>query len=382
MKRLMDTVEFRNILITGSAGCRLKDADGREFIDFFTDVGTASMGYDGPLHDQALFNLATSHLGTHAPNLFPNKLRNDVSESICRLMGMDRVFWCNSGSEAVEAAIKMARKFQHDRGRSTTIWSFAGGFHGRTMGALTAGDGAKYHYDGFGPFPLGFQHFSKISDIDPKAAAVILAPVFGNNDVVPYPDGWLAELSEFTTKNGMLLIFDEVQTGSGRTGAPTFAQKIGVKPDIITLAKGIGMGCPVGVTLARGEVGSTFTPGVHFSTFGGNPLACAFVKVVVDWLSKDENLRGVEEKGEKMRHAMAALPGSTNVRGVGMLNAFDVPVDRKRLEAECMDEGLILPSFRTGPGPVKITPTLNITSNDLSDGLNRLEDAYRRCPVV
>jgi acetylornithine/succinyldiaminopimelate/putrescine aminotransferase len=206
----------------------------------------------------------------------------------------------------------------------------------------------------------------------------MLAPIMGNNDVQMYPEGWLEQLRDFATQHNIVLIFDEVQTGSGRCGTPTYAQKCGVKPDIITLAKGIGMGCPVGVVLATEEVASAFTPGSHFSTFGGNPLSCVFINAMLDWLAEPANLRGVEEKGDAIRQRLQNLCWPKNIRGSGMLNAFDIDIDGIDYAMGCLDRGLLIGAFRKGAGAVKITPPLNISDEQLESGLDAMDFVYRK----
>jgi len=390
---LMDTVEFRNFNIVGADGPYLVRADGRKLLDLFTDTGTASLGTSWASINEAMSCLADFHFGAHAPNLYTNPLRNYVSERVCKLMGASRVFWCNSGTEAVEAAIKMARLYHYKQAKLSNpprnnILSVSGGFHGRTYGAIAAGDGPSYHYEGMGPYPGGFIHApiermcDMIISLGPSLAAVIMAPVMGNNDVVPYETEVLQSIQAMAHSVGSLLIFDEVQTGSGRTGAPTYAQRVGLEPDITCLAKGIGMGFPVGLALARGNAGNAFTPGTHFSTFGGNPMSNAFVNVMCSWLENQSNLDSVISVGSFTKFALEtrdSFPDMGQVRAVGMMIACDVPVDRRMLEREALAEGLLLPTFRDGPGTIKITPPLNIGMPTMAMAMESLSRAYKRC---
>lgn len=373
---LMHTLEFGERIFTKGYGVWLDSGEDMGALDFFADVGTASLGYGGPEH-QAVFNhMINESIPVHAPNLYRFKDRDLAAKGLCEITGMDRVFFCNSGTEAVEAAIKLARLYHHP-GTSSIIAAHAGGFHGRTYGALAAGDGPSYHTDGFGPLPGDFVKFKHIDQIPPKAAAVILAPVYGNNDVVLYPPGWLEELREWCTAHGTLLIFDEVQTGSARCGLRfTYAQRVGVEPDIITLAKGLGMGAPVGACLARGIVSDVFTPGSHFSTFGGNPLSCCFINGMLGWATPDAMER-VDQVGHHIREGLAALPFARNTRGVGMLNAFDIDVDTIAFAQACEAQGLLIGAFRRGPGTVKITPPLNITFEQAQSGIAMMAQAYK-----
>lgn len=383
----MNTLDFRGVTFEAGNGPwligRQHGATSREhskaYLDFFADVGTASLGYHSGEHQKALARLVTENIPLHAPNLYCFRERDRAAERLTRLTNMDKVFFCNSGTEAVEAAIKLARKFQHDNHRNShVIFSYRHGFHGRTYGSLAAGDGPLHHREGFHPLPEGFAHFEEIDEIHKTAAAVILAPVFGNNDVRSYPEGWLKKLRDYTTKHGILLIFDEVQTGSGRTGNYTFAQKIGVDPDVITLAKGIGMGCPVGAMLAKADIADAFTPGSHFSTFGGNPLSCVFVNGMLDFLEQPLMLGTINVNGDLIKAELNAMGWPKNVRGEGMLIAFDIEKDGVDFSLKCLDEGLLIGAFRKGPGPVKITPPLNIGGSALREGFDKMDRAFKR----
>jgi len=396
-KPLARTLDFRPMEFGSGSGARLFPAHREPrtlhegFLDFFADVGTASLGYNSPHARAALARMLGDAIPIHSPNLFQHEERNRAARRLCEATEMDRVFFCNSGTEAAEAAIKAARKYHYDRRGDYSrndILTAVGGFHGRTMGALAAGDGPRHHLDGFAPLCSGFRRaLTPETDFDTlrtDLAAVMLAPVFGNNDVWEYPDGFLLKLSEWCKATGTLLIFDEVQSGSGRTGRMTYAQRIGVKPDIICLAKGVAAGAPVGATLFRGEVAETFTPGSHFSTFGGNPFSCVMVNAMLDWLFGDEDngaegakLWTVSPKGEGLKDAIAErLPKATNVRGPGMLLAFDTPADSITLARECEKRGLLIGAFRKGPGPVKITPPLNVTEDELAEGVSKLAEAH------
>jgi acetylornithine/N-succinyldiaminopimelate aminotransferase len=376
MNHLMDTVDRKPVTFCGGVGSWLvSDGNQKPYLDFFTDVGTASLGYGGPEISTAFQRAINKSI--HAPNIFGFVERDIAAKKLCDATDMDRVFFCNSGTEAVEAAIKIARKYQFDRGTNRQIiYSYRGGFHGRTYGALAAGDGPRYHYDGFGPLPEGFKHFDYVDNIEPEAAAVIVAPIFGNGDVRLYDGKTLQWLRQYTADNEIILIFDEVQTGAGRSGYINYAQGIGIIPDVVCMAKGMAMGAPVGSMLARGEVADAFTPGSHFSTFGGSPFASVFVSAMLDWLTP-ENLADVRSKGAYLRQELENAPWAKNVRGDGLLNAFDIDVDVREFADRCLRIGLILGVFRDGPGVIKITPPLNVTMDELKMGLMIMGTVYR-----
>lgn len=387
MTYLMNTLKFVDRNFVSGEGSWLIDDLGVRCLDFYADVGTASLGYNSPQHDEVLLKIMQDKIPVHTPMVFKNVTREAAAADLCNLTGMERVFFCNSGAEAVEAAIKCARLTQYKAGRPNRVdvYGVNNGFHGRTLATLALGDGPEYHHTGFGPLPSGFKHFDPRSDlrrqIRPDAAAVCIAPVFGNNDVQLYSDKGMATLKSYCEDNGILLIFDEVQSGSGRTGfSATYAQRIGIRPDIITLGKGVAMGASCGAMLAHSAAAEAFTPGSHFSTFGGQPLAASFVSGMVKYLTK-ENMHDIETKGNYLQRALwERCKWAANVRGVGMLVAFDLlGVNKLEFAAHALNRNLLLGLFRSGPGPVKITPPLNTTREEIDWGIERLNEAYNDC---
>lgn len=377
---LMNTLAFVDKTFEHGDGSWLVDASGKRYLDFFCDVGTASLGYSSCEQIRVLEAMADYRIPFHAPNLFKFDVRTRAAERLCAATEMDKVFFCNSGAESIETAIKLARLHQHrHRSNRQTIFSMKGGFHGRTYGALSAGDGPPYHTEGFRPLLDGFEHFETIGDIDfDHAAAVLLSPVFGNNDVRELDERFLRDLAHFCRRNETALIFDEAQTGAGRTGGRglTYGQKVGVAPDIVAIAKGIAMGAPIAATLARGPIALAFTPGTHFSTFGGNPLCTTALNGMLDWL--EDNHERADWLGEELKKRLRQLVWPQNVRGPGALMAFDVDVDTKALAAACLEEGLLIGAFRPGPGPVRLTPPLNILVDEVAEGMEMLDRAYQR----
>lgn len=352
------------------------------YLDFFTDSGTASLGHGCYVHDTAM-RRAFGH-PLHSLNMFDNDLRNRVAERVCKAVGFDRIFFSNSGAESVETAIKLARKYQADKtheerdgATKDQIWSVKGSFHGRTYGALAASDGPPYHFEGFHPMPEGFYTFEKIEDINFRlAAAVIISPVYCNNDVRMYDNSWLFDLEERCRETGTLLIYDEIQTGCGRTGEYAYSKIIGARPDITTLAKGFGMGYPVAATLAREGVAKAFTPGTHFATFGGSPPALVHVDTMFEWLK--DNRSEVRAMENIMREGLDGRDWVEGpVRGIGMFIAFDLRGDAMKFAAECLDRGLVIGAFRSNP--VKLTPPLNLTNEEWESGLRIMNEAAKKC---
>lgn len=367
MTFLMATTNYRGYACESGSGAYIftgKDA----VLDFFSDTGTASLGYNHPAHIEALQRIATERIPIHLPNIVLCDERERAAERLCGVTGMDKVFFCNSGTESVEAAIKLARlyHFKKQTGRNV-ICSYRGGFHGRTYASIAASDGPAYYTEGFLPMPGGLDsRFESLSEIPANAAAVLMAPVNGHHDVRTYPSEWFQELRTHTNRHDILLIFDEVQSGSGRCGAWNYGRKIGVLPDITCLAKGMAGGFPMGAMLARGEVASTFEPGHHFSTFGGSPIACVFLNAMLDWLTPSVQ-RDIEAKGRIIRDVMCDIPWLSNVRGTGMMWGADCRVDAVELAKGCDEKSLIIGAWR--PTPLKIAPPLVASEEDIRKGL-------------
>lgn len=358
----------------------LIDSEGKRALDFYSDTGTASLGYHSSVQREALQRMLDEDMPIHAPNVFYFKERDEAAQGITEATGMEKVFFCNSGAEAVETAIKVARKTQYARGNDRfDIWGWKGSFHGRSLATLAVGDGPSYHREGFGPLPSGFHTFQRVDDIRPDAGAVCLAPVYGNYDLIVYDNGWLKKLADYCRKHSILLIFDEVMTGAGRTAAYTYGQKIGIQPDIVAMAKGLAGGAPVGACLASGDAAVALSPGSHYSTFGGNPLSCVFVNAMLQWLQRPGRYSELEDKGSYIRGWLEELKWPANVRGVGMLNGFDiVGVDKLEFARECLSRDLLVGLFRPGPGPVKITPPLTIERDEIDFGMKVMDQAYKR----
>lgn len=377
---LMNTLNFLpGRVFVGGRGSWLEDQDGDTVLDFYADTGTASLGYHPPEMEAVLRRILEQHLPAHSPLVVRHEERDRAAYRLRNACDMDRVFFCTSGAEAVEASIKCARKTQWDRGQGhrVDVYAWRDAFHGRTLATLAAGDGPTYHHTGFGPLPAGFKRFYDIDDIRPDAAAVLLAPVMSNYTLIVYPDGWLRDLRAYCDKHGILLIFDEVQTGSGRTGGRlTYGQKIGVMPDIVALAKGVAMGLATGACLARGDAANAFTPGSHFSTFGGQPVAMAFVNGMLDYLLSPGAVDDIDDKGAYIRGKLAELRWPRDIRGAGMLNGFDIDKDKMAFAAECFKRNLLVGAFRPGPGPVKLTPPLNIRRSEIDWGMAVMAEAY------
>lgn len=315
---------FPAAMVRGS-GCRLWDADGREYLDFLAGIAVCSLGHCHPRVTEAICRQAGSLL--HVSNLFHTQPQIELAELLVANSFADRVFMCNSGAEANEAAIKLAR-IHSDEGRYEVI-SLAGSFHGRTLATVAATGQPRFH-QGFEPLPQGFVH-AEFGDpetiealITPRTCAVLCEPLQGESGVRPLEPDYLRAIRTLCDRHGLLLIFDEVQTGLGRTGTLFAHEQLGVTPDIMTLAKALGNGLPIGAMLTTERIAASLIVGTHASTFGGNPVAAAAAVEVLKIMLADGFMESVREKSaffiEKLRTVADRYPHlATGVRGRGLL---------------------------------------------------------------
>src|SRR6184192_2409991 len=288
-KVLFQNYRTQPIALVRGEGTQVWDADGKRYLDFIGGIATVSVGHANAQVRNAV--LEQTKLLWHASNLYVTEPQVRLAEKLVRLSFADRVFFCNSGAEANEAMIKLARRFHVAQGHEERIEIVCmnNSFHGRTLGALAATGQPKYQ-QGFGPLPEGFRFidYGDVAQLEGavsgKTCAVLVEPIQGEAGVTPAPPGFLEKARELCTKTGALLLFDEVQTGMGRTGRFFACEHFGLEPDALTLAKGIAGGLPLGALLAREEIAQAFTPGTHASTFGGNPVTTAAASAVVDML--------------------------------------------------------------------------------------------------
>ena len=313
------------IALERGQGCRLWDKDGKEYLDFLSGIAVCALGHSHPAVTAAIRGEAEKLL--HVSNLFYTQPQVELAELLVSHSFADRVFFANSGAEANEAAIKLARIFS-EPGRFEVI-SLLGSFHGRTLAAVAATGQPKFH-QGFEPMPQGFVH-AETGDlaaieklIGPQTCAILCEPVQGESGVRPLEKAYVQGLRELCDKNGLLLIFDEVQTGLGRCGTLFAYEQLGVRPDIMTLAKALGNGLPVSAMLTTDRIASAFTPGTHASTFGGNPVAAAAGVVVLKTLLTPGFLEGVQEKSAYFLARLDELAKkfprwATGSRGRGLL---------------------------------------------------------------
>jgi acetylornithine/N-succinyldiaminopimelate aminotransferase len=377
MQAVMETYKRLEIAPTGGEGSWLFDEEGNRFLDFIGGIATNSLGHGHPALVEAIKEQAGKLI--HCSNLYEIPLQAEVATMMTEATDFDRVFFCNSGTESVEAAIKLARKHAHDTygPQKHEVLTFSRSFHGRTYGGLTA-TGQPALQDGFGPMLPGIVH-APFGDLEaartivgPQTAAILVEPIQGEGGINVAPEGFLEGLRDLCDEHGALLIFDEVQTGAGRTGHLYAYQGTDVVPDVLTSAKGLGGGFPVGAMMVREEYAS-LGPGNHGSTFGGNPLAMAAVRTVLGVVGDAAFLEEVRFKGTVLKNALMklaeAVPGA-EVRGEGLLLGFDLGdagLAREVFE-HCLDEGVLV--NLVGGTTIRMAPPLTVSRTEVRAALD------------
>ncbi len=352
------------------------DCAGREYVDFGSGIGVNSLGYAEPGWAEAVARQAAKL--QHTSNLYYSEAQVKLAQRLCELSGMARAFLCNSGAEANECAIKLARKYSFDtcgRGRGEII-TLQNSFHGRTVTTLAA-TGQEVFHNYFFPFTEGFA-YAPAGDMEAlrnlvseKTCAVMIELVQGEGGVRPLDKGYVRALRDFCTEKNLLFIVDEVQTGVGRTGSFYAYQQYGITPDVVTTAKGLGGGLPVGACLCTEALGDVMSAGTHGTTYGGNPIACAAASYVLEKVGQPEFLAEVREKGAYMKAAIEKMPGVAGVRGLGMMLGVELTKGNAPAVAKaCLEKGLIV---LTAKEVIRLLPPLNITCAEIDRGLAAME---------
>lgn len=357
-------------------GTRLYDSEGRSYLDFLSGLGVASLGHAHPAVAEAVADQARTLL--HVSNLYYNDVQPLVAERLDALLGGGgRVFFTNSGAEANECAIKLARRYGQAHGGPARyhVLSAYNSFHGRTLTTLAA-TGQPQKQEVFQPLPPGFRQVA-FADLDALAAAmddrvcaVLLEPVQGEGGVHPAPPGYLLEVRRLCDEREALLIVDEVQTGLGRTGRWFGCQHTeGLAPDVVTLAKALGNGVPIGACWARAEVAAAFRPGDHATTFGGQPLAARAALATLQVMEREDVPTRAARAGARLGRALEALDGVASVRGAGLLLAAELERgrDAKHVESECRERGLIVNAVT--PSALRVAPPLLVTDDELDQAV-------------
>lgn len=383
MTSIMPTYNRYPVTFVSGEGTYLTADDGRRFLDGLSGIAVCVLGHAHPKVADALATQARTLI--HTSNLYGIPEQEKLATTLCEISGMDNVFFCNSGAESNEAALKLARKYGNDRGVSVpTTLVIEGSFHGRTLATLTATGQAKVRA-GFEPLPQGFEHvpFNDVAAVearakDPNVVAILVEPILGEGGVQVPADNYLEELRRVCDENDMLLMLDEVQTGNGRTGKYFAFQHGTVLPDVVTLAKGLANGVPIGACLARGVAAETLVAGTHASTFGGNPLACAAANATIAEL-QDGVIEQGARTGQAMRDAFAKnLADSNNVkeiRGKGMMIGIELTEPCAELVLQAMDKGLLMNV--TTDTVVRLLPPLNISAEEADQMVEIVTDLIK-----
>ena len=370
---IMNTYSRQPLVLVKGRGTKVYDSDGREYLDFVTGVAVCNLGHCHPRVVVALQKQAQRLM--HVSNHFHNEPQINLAKLLISNSFADKAFFCNSGTEAVEAAIKLARRYAREvlKQDRFEIITMRGSFHGRTYGSLSATAQEKFH-KGFEPIVPGFRYVLFNDSVAVEGAmnehtcAVLVEPVLGEGGViVPAPE-YLKELRGLCDKNNMLLMLDEIQTGMGRTGRFFAYEHAGITPDVVMLAKGLGGGMPIGALLATDKVSQAFTPGTHGSTFGGNPLACAAAIASIEALIEDNiiipnvsQLGAYFQQGlEKLKQKYSFVRG---VRGQGLLIGMELDFPGKEIVAACIREGMLINC--TMDTVLRFMPPLNVTEEEI-----------------
>ena len=372
------------IALVRGKGTKVWDADGKEYLDFLAGIAVNNLGHCHPAIVRAIREQSKKLL--HVSNLYHILPQSELASELCRHSFADRAFFCNSGAEANEAAIKLVRRYGLEKlGGRHEILSTHNSFHGRTLATLTA-TGQEKIRAGYDPLPVGFRQvpYNDLTAIEEaidekKTAAVLVEPIQAEGGVNVPDDAYMRGLRELCDQRGILLIFDEVQTGIGRTGTLFGYEHFAVKPDIMTLAKALGGGLPLGAMLAREEIAASFGPGSHASTFGGNPVACSAGLIVIRILLAGA-LDNCRQMGMYFFRGLEALQKRFSfireVRGKGLMIGMELEMEGSKIADSCMQEGLLLNC--TAYKVLRFVPPLTIKKKEIDRGLDILEKVLAR----
>lgn len=381
-EKLIHTYNRYQIVLDRGDGVRLYDTDGKEYLDFGAGIAVFALGYNNREYNDAL--KAQIDKLIHTSNYFYNEPSVLAAKAVTAASGMDRVFFTNSGTEAVEGAIKLAKKYAYLKDGSTDheIIAMEHSFHGRSMGALAV-TGNRHYQEAFGPMIPGIK-FAKYNNLESvkelvsdKTCAIIFETVQGEGGVYPAEPEFIEGVRKLCDERGILLILDEIQCGMGRTGSMFAYQQYGVKPDIVTVAKALGCGVPVGAFLASEDVAKALVPGDHGTTYGGNPLACAAAVKVFELFDKLGVLENVRRTGAYLTERLEELVNKYDIvkerRGVGLIQGIELTVSPKEVIAKALEKGLIL--FSAGTNVIRFVPPLVITESDVDEMIEKLGEA-------
>ncbi|WLR51559.1 acetylornithine transaminase [Bacillus tianshenii] len=366
MSHLFPTYKRFDIELVAGKGTNVTDADGKTYLDFISGIAVCNLGHCHPKVVSAIKEQADSLW--HVSNLFPSKLQEKAAQMLTEASDGDAVFFCNSGAEANEAALKLARKHT----QKSKVLTFKQSFHGRTFATMAATGQSKIH-EGFGPnlqefVYLPYNNIEALEQtIDDKTAAVMLEVIQGEGGVNPAEEAFLQTAEKLCQQHGALLIIDEVQTGIGRTGKPFAYQHYGISPDIVTSAKGLGSGFPVGAMIGKAHLKESFGAGVHGSTFAGNFLAMSAVTATLEEIFQDSFLSDVTEKGDylksSLQKALKDVKEVNTIRGKGLMLGIECKEEVAGYLAEMREKGLL--ALPAGPNVIRLLPPLTVTVEEI-----------------
>ncbi|WP_459200970.1 acetylornithine transaminase [Methanococcus sp. CF] len=366
------------VLVKGS-GMSVFDTEGKEYLDFLAGIGVNNVGHCHPKVVEAIKNQAETLI--HISNIYYNVPQIELAKKLANLSGLDKAFFCNSGAEANEAAIKLARKYGKTKGKTGEIITMEHAFHGRTLTTITATPKPKYQ-EGFEPLPTGFKYipFNDIealkAGLSEETAAIMIEPVQGEGGIHPADKEYLKAVRKLCDENNIVLIFDEVQCGMGRTGTLFAYEQYGVVPDIVTLAKGLGGGFPIGAMVAKSEIASAFTPGSHGTTFGGNPLACASSAAALDVIS--ELLGNAVKMGEYFKNSLKTLEEKYDfvkeVRSLGLMVGLELTFNGSEIVSKMFEKGFLINC--TSDTVLRFLPPLIVEKEHIDAMISALDEVF------
>jgi acetylornithine aminotransferase len=385
---LMHTYTRQPLSIIRGSGTKVYDLEGREYLDFVGGIAVNILGHGHPDLVQAIQRQAAQLI--HTSNLYYTEPQVKLAQTLVDHSFADKVFFCNGGAEANEAAIKLARRYSHDKygaGRFEIV-TMKNSFHGRTIATLTA-TGQEKVQKGYEPLLQGFSYvaFNNMEELEravsDKTAAIMLEPIQGEGGVHVADRKYLKQVRDLCSQKDVLLIFDEVQTGMGRTGTLFAYEQLGVQPDIMTLAKGLGGGVPIGACLATDSVAKAFSPGSHASTFGGNPLACAAGLAVCHALLEGHVLDHARRMGEYFAKGLSDCKGRhrvvREVRGLGLLQGVELDMEGKAVVSECLARGILING--AGEHVLRFVPPLIIAQLEIDRLIETLDQIFSKQAV-
>ena len=381
-RHVLQTYKRQPVAFLRGLGSRLYDVDGREYLDFVSGIGVTSLGHAHPGLAAAIADQAATLL--HTSNLYYHPYQAEAASRLAHLSGLSRTFFCNSGTEAVEACLKFARRYWYTQGATQRIGFVAveGAFSGRTLGALSVTHSEHYRAP-FGPLigPVAFVDPLKpealAAAVTDRTAAIIAEPILGEGGIRPMSAQFAAAINEACARTGTLYIADEVQTGLGRTGYPFYSQALGLRPDLMAVGKALGGGVPIGAALVSERVAQTVSPGDHGSTYGGNLLGTRAAVFVLDQLMGGliDHVKTVGMHFERRLRALALRhPSIVEVRGVGLMRGLQLRMDATAVVDTARDRGLLV--NRTDEKVVRLLPPLNIEATDIDRAVDMLESVF------